>query len=658
MNKTKRIVQLALFVLTLYYLSPNTLLASENEIAADAEQIIAFFPFITSDRETPRWGAEKISDILRNRLGDLRYAIVPDDEAVIRALNRSGISPTEKIQQSLLRKFESITGAQTGVLGAVSIKNEAFYLKIRVFSLDRPERGKTYRFKGELEEFPVTLQEVTAQIARACKLPLTEADKESFLRPLDFEYKDLEALADTELKLENGYFDVAYEIVRNVLESHPRFVEAVLLAGKILYRQRETSQAVRLLREGIERNPRSQAIALKLGQIQYGIGQTEPAKELFERVLVDQPKNPAALYYISQIYLKKGLYELALESAQKGLRYSADQDAFYLLLGRIYKNKGNYPFAMEMVKRAIKINPKNSDAKQEKGILLAFMGNYNQATEIYSDAMQAAEIDTSSIPSIAVVKNFSSSNDDVRLMTPVEDYLSRISEDPENVAAYNALGAAYEQEKEWDKAEKAYKKAIEKNPSFQPAYYNLAVNLAYQGKVEESEETFLKALTLNPQHTVSYVHLGELYWNNNNKKKALAIWEEGLKENPDDKTIARKVVHAYARQNKWKNVIRTIENSGQEEGDQGDASLRIGRIYLQYGKDKKALAYFKKGLKQSPHNMAIHKELAIYYDFYRNDIEKAIEYYESYLGKERDLEKKNQVKERISVLKSQLAQAN
>lgn len=67
------------------------------------------------------------------------------------------------------------------------------------------------------------------------------------------------------------------------------------------------------------------------------------------------------------------------------------------------------------------------------------------------------------------------------------------------------LGNIYFQKKEFEKAEKAYRKSIKKNPQHADSYNNLAwLYYTTQKNLSEAEELVKKAITLNPSKTNFY----------------------------------------------------------------------------------------------------------------------------------------------------------
>ena len=74
-----------------------------------------------------------------------------------------------------------------------------------------------------------------------------------------------------------------------------------------------------------------------------------------------------------------------------------------------------------------------------------------------------------------------------------------ISLDPKAGYLYNALGVAYEKEKDDDKAQEAFKRAAELAPQWSFPRLHLAIQYQLRGRVDKAEEEFLAAVRLDPR---------------------------------------------------------------------------------------------------------------------------------------------------------------
>lgn len=120
------------------------------------------------------------------------------------------------------------------------------------------------------------------------------------------------------------------------------------------------------------------------------------------------------------------------------------------------------------------------------------------------------------------------------------------------------IGHLYQDQDDWQEAEKWYRRAAKKNPQafgycfgvsliflgryeealpwvqqaaekYQPdamSWFQVAVCLKNLGRIQEAITTYQKAISLEEDYPEAWFNLGGLYWNEGDKDQAKAIWAE------------------------------------------------------------------------------------------------------------------------------------
>lgn len=101
------------------------------------------------------------------------------------------------------------------------------------------------------------------------------------------------------------------------------------------------------------------------------------------------------------------------------------------------------------------------------------------------------------------------------------------------VDAYAALASAYEMERDFDKAEQIYKKAIHAKPDEWLAHNNLGVFYSRHGRLEEAAQQFKRVLALAPDNVRGYNNLGGIYLYQERWEGAAAMYEQSLRVLPN-----------------------------------------------------------------------------------------------------------------------------
>jgi len=138
---------------------------------------------------------------------------------------------------------------------------------------------------------------------------------------------------------------------------------------------------------------------------------------------------------------------------------------------------------------------------------------------------------------------------------------------PSSEHNHNNLGEYYTKRREWDKAIKEFKKAIEINPRFAPAYNNLGNVYLYNNNLDEAEKNFMTAISISRGLWQSYAQLAVIESRRGDWSKAGNILKKGIK------------IHS---------------NSELWRG--------LGVVYLHEGDKEKAIEAFRESLKLDPQN--------------------------------------------------------
>ena len=89
-------------------------------------------------------------------------------------------------------------------------------------------------------------------------------------------------------------------------------------------------------------------------------------------------------------------------------------------------------------------------------------------------------------------------------------------------------------QKEYNKVESFYLRAIELNPTYSDAYLNLGLAYFKQDRYQEAITSFYKVIELNPDDSDAYLDLGDCYRMQENYTDAIVCFNKAIEVNPDE----------------------------------------------------------------------------------------------------------------------------
>lgn len=426
-----------------------------------------------------------------------------------------------------------------------------------------------------------------------------------------------------ELLVFNGEMENAFHLARRHTDMTPNAPKANFLQAVRYMKQDDFAGAARRLNKLYDpKDPDSAkdtlsaiAVPLTLAWADAMQGKYDEASEIIGRVLypsVEQlvsdqrgvfetlSKNERLehlpLYYLAEMMLEIGKREWAIDNFNAAAFYfrmaqylSPDLEQTYLLLGDIMEKVGQFNDAIALYQHI----PSTSSFYRKAQTRVA-VSHYKleQLDESRLQLMGLAESDAKDYESLLTLADMFMDLD--KYEEAIETYskaLERIGDvEKEHWSILYARGIAYEQLKQWEKAEPDFLKALELYPD-QPEVLNyLGYSWLIMDKnLEEAKDMLQKAVIQRP--TNSYIidsygwalyklglyeeavafleranalipdnittneHLGDVYWQTGRFREARFQWERALKldPNPEEKAALeeklRKGLHPASAQN-------------------------------------------------------------------------------------------------------------
>lgn len=233
---------------------------------------------------------------------------------------------------------------------------------------------------------------------------------------------------------------------------------AVVCAGRILVRDQDWSNDIKLYTRTLAQSPRAYHIMNNLGTIYWNQGEPGAAAEEWLRAIRLAPHNVIILNNLGLYYSKQKQYDHAIQTFRRAMLLKPNYTAPHLNLGITYLELGRIPGAVLQLRAAVALSPLDVRAHNELG-------------KIYFDRGQWAD-------------------------AQIQFQLAAASQP--NPTAYDYLGAVLARQGKAAESLENYHRALRLNPFDSKARFGIAAMLMASGKNQEALAEFNAGLQTDP----------------------------------------------------------------------------------------------------------------------------------------------------------------
>src|ERR1700734_1203687 len=322
------------------------------------------------------------------------------------------------------------------------------------------------------------------------------------------------------------------------------------------------TKATEEYRLAIEADPSSEFLTSALAELYVKTGRIADAVKEAQDIIKRDPKNLEAHKLLGRIYLRSlgdmpggngsdNILKLAIDQYEQIVKLDPDSVDDHLLLGRLYRLNNDMQKAEGELKTAIKIDPSSEEAVTTLAMLYTDEGDTGHALKV----------------------------------------LSSVPDSARSAKLYAALGAAYEQRKDFKAAIDAYKHAIRLDRDNLDAIRGLAENLLNDGQIDAALDQYKVIADANPEDAQTYLRISEIYRRQGKYDEALENLKKAEAMVPDALEVPYNVAVVYEAQARYDEAAKILQDllkktekpdSSYSQADRNNRAIFIERLGLVY----------------------------------------------------------------------------
>ena len=339
------------------------------------------------------------------------------------------------------------------------------------------------------------------------------------------------------------------------------------------------TKATEEYRLAIEADPSSEFLTSALAELYVKTGRIADAVKEAQDIIKRDPKNLEAHKLLGRIYLRSlgdmpggngsdNILKLAIDQYEQIVKLDPESVDDHLLLGRLYRLNNDMQKAEAELKTAIKLDPSSEEAVTTLAMLYTDEGDTGHALKV----------------------------------------LSSVPDSARSAKLYAALGAAYEQRKDFKSAIDAYKHSIVLDRDNLDSIRGLAENLLNDGQLDASLEQYKVIADSNPEDAQTYIRIAEIYRREGKYDLALENLKRADTLVPDTMDVPYSMAAVYQAQGRYDDAVKLLQDllkktekaeTGSSQSDRNNRAIfieRLGMIYRDQENYTAAVDTFRKML--------------------------------------------------------------
>ena len=337
--------------------------------------------------------------------------------------------------------------------------------------------------------------------------------------------------------------------------------------------------------------------------------------ESYKKALELQPDSSVVMERLAEIYAKSQRIREAIAEAQLALKADPDDVNAHRLLARIYvRNLGdmaggptqeeNLARAVEQFQAILKVQPDDAFSALWLARLYRFENRHDEAEKVLRGVLNHDADNGQALEQLSQLLV-----DEGRSQDAI-DLLEKAAGDTSSPDVYDLLGDAYSQQKNYAKAEGAYRKSVEEDPDDPGHRHGLAQALLSQDKYAEALEQYTKLSQLEPGTAENYLRMAQLDRRLGKLDEAEASLLKAKQLSPGSLEVLYNEALLYEDQHRFDDAVKVLTDAiggiksqaGNEDNSNALSILyeQLGHAYREAQKYPEAIETFQEMEKLGP----------------------------------------------------------
>jgi tetratricopeptide (TPR) repeat protein len=313
-------------------------------------------------------------------------------------------------------------------------------------------------------------------------------------------------------------------------------LEIYRIRWRVHYANKEFDAALADIKQGLALDPNNLEFLQGLGDISYARTNYRDAIDAYQKVVLKNPPNSSELYMnIARAEAGLGNLDGQIAAASEAIkRGTTSLSEAHSIMADGYRKQRKSDEAIASYLKAIEAKPDSYAAYESLADLYRDQNRFTEAIDISRKALRAFPNDGQIYTNLSWFYSLADRNEEA-----VQAAQAGIRFLPDRYLAYTYLCRAYNDAKKPDMAIRECNNALKRNPNDGETFFYLARAYDLTGKPDDATKYYKQAVVgmleyvkKNPESPDGYYLLGNAYFADNQREKAIDAYEKCLALSP------------------------------------------------------------------------------------------------------------------------------